>query len=276
MKALNKKATLSLVALTLMLTACNPPADAGDTPAPTATATVEATVEATPSATPSPTESATQSAEEIEAGYDQQVKDAEKAWVERPLGIDIEDVYANNMNDDVLAVFPEEQFGTKEGIASALRTYQHLNALTVWNTERDAKQDFQFVAPFAGVGEGTRELPFDKNLLDSINADIAANGAMNYIPTAPGGFQMGDTFHEFDNEQTHLHTFNHPGVAVTETGDGLVIGGTRSYNYALADGKRLTGKNGYSITIKPVEGGWIITNLGWSSVDGAGAKVTND
>lgn len=287
MKNLSKAAIVSLMALTLMLTACSPNDDAGNVPAPTtaATATAEATEKATPTASATPSaEPVLKSEEELEAGYDQQVKDAEKAYAERPLGLDVDHLYAEYLADDVLTVFPEEQFNTKASIHSALSTYRDLATLTNWQKARDTSQDWSLVAPMGGK--------IDADFLQRIEAATAERGKFSEVLTIPGDgiieFEgkeykvIDETLkQDFENFDPKAKTVHYPEVYVSETGDSLVIDGVRTYSYDLEGGQTFKGSENYWIEFVPdADGDVLLKSFGRQgiSVDvvSADAKGSDD
>lgn len=187
-----------------------------------------------------------------------------------PMGVDMDVLFEENIADDLLTVFPEEQFNTKEGVRSALEFYGNLNSLTNFHEKRDATKDFALIAPYADR--------VDAEFLKFIENDIKEKGQFGQILTVPGSGVISYGGEDYEVVPQSLRvSFNHPGVQVSATGDEIYLEGTRSYTYDLVGGEVFEGSYTYWITTKPTtDGKWIVTAFSYGGDNNSTAGLKGE
>jgi hypothetical protein len=246
-------------------------------PAVTATATASADPSVTPvvTGTAQPTSEYKGMQEATQADKDRIMG----AFYGSPLGVDITEVFDNRLADDVLTSFPQEQFKTKEGVLSALNTYQQLTSIQNWTRARNGADDTTLITPFAVATPKTAA--FDSAFMDKMKARIAKEGQFAHIPTvAPkdGTLMIDGVVYHTDENSVMTSKSNQPaisvgqyekevvkdGVATTEKVTTLHTEGRRYMTINFTGGMTLIAERGYFMDEVPdgSNGAWMLVNFG--------------
>jgi hypothetical protein len=179
--------------------------------------------------------------------------------------VDVDEVMKNRLADDVLTVFPQDQFKTKEGVSSVLNAYRDLTAITAWTHARNGAEDAARVAPF-GAGSATRAA-FSADMMGQFNENIGRMGRFSFgvsTVAADGSVKLNGVTYQTNDASIMNSKSNQPAVMISKSGDMLHIEGTRYYTITLADGQTLIGEGAYNFDASPVEatGQWVINRFG--------------
>jgi hypothetical protein len=232
-------------------------------PSVTAVATASADPSVTPVVTGTP-----QPTSEYKGIQEATQEDKDKLLAEfanKPLGVDVDEVMKNRLADDVLTVFPQDQFKTKEGVSSVLNAYRDLAAITAWTHARNGAEDAARVAPF-GAGTATRAA-FSADMMGQFNENIGRMGRFSFgvsTVAADGSVKLDGVTYQTNDASIMNSKSNQPAVMISKSGDMLHIEGTRYYTITLADGQTLIGEGAYNFDASPVEatGQWVINRFG--------------